>query len=250
MAVGADGIGYAPQAPGRLMTMKRMLPATVGLATLAVVLVGCATNESAMRIGADAYRNAEYVSAADAFSDAIAANPRSAPAWNNRAAARVRLGDVNGAIADYTRAIELVPNDADVYYNRGNAYVAAGLYQEAVSDYTRAIQLAPNSAKAFFNRGTAYAALGQRDAAQADWNRAVALEPDPSAKAAMRRSAGLDATPVVMVAPPEIVQPTVAPAPVPGTGPATAPPPRAPLAAQPPVPPLPPPAVAVAPRSA
>ncbi len=232
--------------------MKRMLSATFGLAALGVMLVGCSTtsSSSSLDLGTTFYRNSEYVSAVDAFSEAIAKNPRSAAAWNNRAAARLRLGDVNGALADYNKAIELAPNDAEIYYNRGTALVAAGQYQEAIADYTRAIALNPNYVKAIYNRGTAYAMLGQRGAAQADWSRAIALEPDPWAKAAMRRSAGLDPTPVVVVAPaPGAAQPAVAPAPSPGMGPATVPPPRTPLpvTANPPVPPAPPPVVMVAP---
>src|SRR2546430_2499924 len=109
------------------MTMKRILSATFGLAALGVMLVGCSTTSSSSSLdrGTMFYRNSEYVSAADAFSEAIARNPRSAAAWNNRAAARLRLGEVNSAIADYNKAIELAPNDAEIYYNRGNGLVAA-----------------------------------------------------------------------------------------------------------------------------
>jgi tetratricopeptide (TPR) repeat protein len=213
------------------MTMKRMLSATFGLAALGVMLVGCSTTSSSSSLdrGNMFYRNSEYVSAADAFSEAIAKNPRSAAAWNNRAAARLRLGEVSGAIADYNKAIELAPNDAEIYYNRGNGFVAAGQYQEAIADYTRAVSLSPNYAKAIYNRGTAYAMLGQRDAAQADWSRAIALEPVGPATGAR--------------------QPAVAPAPPPGVGPATVPPPRTPVpvTANPPVPPAPPPVIMAAP---
>lgn len=228
--------------------MKRMLSATFALAAVGVMLVGCSTTSSSSSLdrGNMFYRNNEYVSAADAFSEAIAKNPRSAAAWNNRAAARLRMGEVNGAIADYNKAIELAPNDAEIYYNRGNGLVAAGQYQDAIADYTRAISLSPNYAKAMYNRGTAYAMLGQRDAAQADWARAIALEPDPWAKAAMRRSAGLDPTPVVAAGPATgATQSAVASAPRPGVGPATAPPPVA-MAA----PPTSPPVVMVAPPTA
>ncbi|PYM24891.1 MAG: hypothetical protein DMD80_22875 [Candidatus Rokuibacteriota bacterium] len=219
------------------MTMNRMPSATLGLAALGVLLVGCSTS---MDLGSAYYRKGEYVAAAAAFNEAVAQNPRSAAAWNNRAATRLRLGDVNGAIADYSKAVELAPQDAEVRYNRGNALVAAGQYQEAINDYTRAIDLNPSYSKAMFNRGTAYARLGQRDAAQNDWSRAVGLEPDPGTKSAMRRSAGLDATPVVPVVPAtEVTQPAVAPPP------ST----REPVAADPPVPPAAPPIMMAPPTS-
>jgi tetratricopeptide (TPR) repeat protein len=235
------------------MTMNRTLSATLALATLGVVVVGCAAPMPSMQRGAEAYRAGEYMTAVDAFTDAIAAHPRAAAAWNDRAAARVRLGDVNGALADYNRAVALAPNDAEIYYNRGNAYVAAALYQEAIADFTRATELNPGYARAVFNRGTAYSLLGQRDAALTEWNRAIALETDPWTKGAMRRSAGLEASPVVAVTVPEIPQPAVAPAPAPGMRAASPPRPvtPAPLAeVQPPVPPSPPPVVMMTPPAA
>jgi tetratricopeptide (TPR) repeat protein len=231
------------------MTMKRIRSATLGLATLA--LIGCSlTMSSSMERGATLYNNAEYVAAADAFSEVIAANPHWAAAWNNRAAARLRAGDVNGAIADYNRALELAPYDAELYYNRGNALVAAGQYQDAIADYTRALERSPSYAKAAFNRGTAYALLGQRAVAQAEWARAVALESDPWTRAAMQRSAGLGPAPaIVSVVTPDSPPPNVTSAPAPGTGSGTVPIARtpSPVKAVPPVPPAGPPQVLVTP---
>jgi tetratricopeptide (TPR) repeat protein len=235
------------------MTMPRMLSATLGLAALGVVLVGCSTTSPSMDFGSAYYQKGEYAAAANFFSDAIAQDPRSAAAWNNRAAARLRLGDVNGAIADYNKALELAGRDAEIYYNRGNALVAAGRHQDAITDYTRALGINRNFSKAMFNRGTAYARLGQQDVAQSDWSRAIALEPDPSTKSAMRRRAGLDGAPTVAVmAPADVPQPAVAPAPAPDTGPATVPsaPTPSPDAANPPVPPAAPPVIMVAPPTA
>jgi tetratricopeptide (TPR) repeat protein len=220
------------------MTMNRTLTATLGLATLAVALGACATGSVPMERGVAYYRSGEYVSAADAFGEAIAANPRSADAWSNRAAARARMGDINAAIADYNRAIALSPTDADFYFNRGNAFVAAGQHDAAVMDYNRALELNPAFARAQFNRGTALALLGQRDRARADWLQAIEAEPDPGIKASMRRSAGLDVPmPTVAVRAPTDLPPSfVAPPPPPGTGPATVPVPSVPSAPVPPQP--------------
>ena len=222
--------------------MKRTLSATAGLVAFAVAFAACSTGSSSMNLGAAFYRNSEYVSAADAFTDAIAANPGDPATWNNRAATRLRLGDTTGAIADYNRAVELAPMDTEIYYNRGNALVTAGQYQDAIADFTRALTLDANFSKAAFNRGTAYAMLGQRDAALSDWTRAINLEPDPWTKSAMRRSAGLDT-------PPAKVATNVISAPAPGTGPATVPiaPTPSPVPPNPPVPPAGTPPVVTAP---
>ena len=230
--------------------MKRKLSVTLGLVPVTAMLVGCSIASPSMELGTALYHDNQYVSAADAFTDALVADPTSAAAWNNRGAARLRSGDVNRAIADYSRALELSPHDADVYYNRGNALVAAGQYQDAIADYSRATRLDPSFAKAVFNRGTAYAMLGQRAAAQAEWARAVSLEPDPWTKSSMQRSASLDGLPaVVSVVRPDVRPANVASAPAPGTGAGTVPIARtpSPIAATPPVPPAASPQVVVAP---
>jgi tetratricopeptide (TPR) repeat protein len=214
------------------MTWTRL--ATLARVPLALALAACSTAEPSMDDGARLFRGGEFVSAADAFSRAIAANPRASDAWNNRGVVRVRTGDLTGAIADFTKAVELAPYDAELYYNRANALVAARGLADAIADYTRAVEISPTYPKAIFNRGTAYAMLGQRDAARADWARAIAQETDEDAKAAMRRSAGADAAPAVAATPP--------PAP-PAPRPAAAPP----AVAAPSAPPAAPPRVAVAP---
>ena len=219
--------------------MKRM-PSACVLAALALMFVGCTTGSSSMKAGNELYVNGQYVAAKDAFSEAIDAHPQFAEPWNNRAAARLRLGDVNGAIADYNHAADLAPKDPEIYYNRANALVAAGLYQEAIGDYTRALELNPYFARAIFNRGTVYALLGQRDVAQTDWSRAIGLEGDPWAQSAMRRIAGLETPQIVAaVGPANVPQPAVGPAPVPGTRVASVPVPdrTSPVRGTPPVPP-------------
>jgi tetratricopeptide (TPR) repeat protein len=119
--------------------------------------------------------------------------PQDPAPWNDRAVARVRLGQLVGALGDYSRAIELSPLDPELYLNRGNAYVALGNYDYAVQDYNRAIQLAPQYGKAYFNRGTVRIRMGDASGGNADWRYAIALESDPWTQAAMVRSAGFGA---------------------------------------------------------
>jgi tetratricopeptide (TPR) repeat protein len=180
--------------------MKRAFLSTAALALTGLALAACVTTAPRGEEGRIFYDSGNYLAAADAFSEDIRLYPQSAAAWNNRAVARVRLGDLNGAIRDYNRAIELSPSDAELYFNRGNALVAAGQYPEAILDFDRAITLVPSYARAIFNRGTAYSLAGRPDAARRDWLAAVQLEPDPYTKSAMRRSAGLDSPPATVVA--------------------------------------------------
>jgi tetratricopeptide (TPR) repeat protein len=192
------------------MTMNRTVwsaAVVLGFATL----VGCSAARSPMEEGLHYYRSGQYLFAVDSFSQEIKIYPRSAAAYNNRAIAKVRLGELNGAILDYNRAIELAPYDPELYYNRGNALVAAGDIGLAIQDFSQAIALNPTYARAYFNRGTARSMAGQRDLALEDWRYAIDVEGDPWTKSSMRRSAGLE-VPVAVTAVPVVPkgQPTVA----------------------------------------
>lgn len=170
--------------------MKRLLAVLVPAVT---VLVGCATpSYTAYDDGVRFYRQGYYASARDAFDAAIGRHPDVAAAWNNRGVARVRLGDLDGAVQDYTHALALAPNDAEIVFNRGNAYAAAGNLPAAVTDFTTATTMRPGYAEAFFNRGAVRAAAGDYAGALADWQWAVDIEADPWTKAAMRRGSGLE----------------------------------------------------------
>jgi tetratricopeptide (TPR) repeat protein len=217
--------------------MMRKTLTTTALGGVIALVAGCA---GPFERGMAHYNNGQYFFAASEFSEAIRQDPSSAAAYVNRGVSRVRLGELNAAIDDYNRAIALTRDDPAIYFNRGNALVAAGQYAPAVEDFTRAVGLSPVFARAWFNRGTARSMLGQSEAAMRDWLQAVELETDPWARAAMRRSAGLDPLPATATAGPPAGQPTtegtVAPAPPPGMATDAVPlPPPATVAATPPV---------------
>lgn len=170
--------------------MKPLLAVLVPAITL---LVGCAApSYTAYDDGIRLYREGYYASARDAFDSAVRQDPKQAAAWNNRGVARARLGDLQGAVQDYTQALALAPRDAEIVFNRGNAYAAAGNLPAAVADFTAATSLRPGYSQAFFNRGAVRAAAGDYPGALADWQWAVDIEADPWTKSAMRRGSGLD----------------------------------------------------------
>ena len=74
-------------------------------------------------------------------SELIQRIPNDATAYHNRASAYALSGDLDRAIADYTRAIELNPDSATAYDDRGRAYAAKGDYTRAVADVTKANEL-------------------------------------------------------------------------------------------------------------
>lgn len=189
--------------------MMRKTLSTVALGGILAAAAGCTTTTTSLERGIEYYRDGQYSFAAAEFHQAVSKNPDWATPYVNRGAARVRLGRLDTAIDDYNRALALDPNDPAIYYNRGNALVAAGQYGPAIEDFTRAVELSPVFAKAWFNRGSARALAGQRERAMQDWLRAIELEGDPWARAAMRRSAGLEPSTAVS----SLGMPTTAPTP-------------------------------------
>jgi tetratricopeptide (TPR) repeat protein len=92
-------------------------------------------------------------------------------------------GDLDQAIAYYTRAIEQNPSLASAYNNRGAAYLKQGgesNLQRAISDFGQAIELIPTVAAPHLNRGLAYFALGEAYDQQSltDLQQAQTLQPD------------------------------------------------------------------------
>jgi Tfp pilus assembly protein PilF len=77
--------------------------------------------------------------------------------FSDRGNTRYQMGDMNRAIADYSRAIEVDPDYAPAYARRGWAFLKTDELARAESDFDKALELAP---------GDAYAASGRAQALQ------------------------------------------------------------------------------------
>ena len=83
----------------------------------------------------------------------------------NRGNSKAEVGDIRGAIADYSEAITLNPDVSQYYFNRGNAHIDLSEFWEAARDFRMATQLGlskgPRDWNATFNEGTALLAMGK-----------------------------------------------------------------------------------------
>ena len=95
----------------------------------------------------------------------------SLPDYLNRGIAKYKRGQLDDAIAEYTRAIEENPKDAISYNNRGIARSEKGDFVGAMADYNRTIELDPKGADAYNNRGASREQMEDFKAAFEDYSR-------------------------------------------------------------------------------
>ena len=120
----------------------------------------------------------DFEKAISEFKEVLNLDPKNIHAYNNIGVAYLRTGNLDQAIAYYTKAIDLGIADANMYFFRGQMY---GKYQQedakAIVDYTKAIELQPTFSRAYLNRALSYSMLKQHDKAIADFNKMVEIKP-------------------------------------------------------------------------
>ncbi|SOD61722.1 Tetratricopeptide repeat-containing protein [Streptomyces zhaozhouensis] len=95
-----------------------------------------------------------------------------------RGEARLRAGDLPGAVDDLTGALTLHPEHPWAHASRGEAHWREDRYTLALADYTEATARLPQRASFHARRGDIHHALGRREEAVADYGRALDLRPD------------------------------------------------------------------------
>lgn len=108
---------------------------------VAVVVVVSAASPVLANDEQDCFQSQEPQLRIKGCSQIIQRAPDDAAAYNNRGVAYGLAGDIDNAIADYTKAIAIAPNNATAYDNRGCAYASKGDYPHALEDATKASEL-------------------------------------------------------------------------------------------------------------
>jgi len=95
-----------------------------------------------------------------------------------------KAGDIDEALAHYTRAIDLSSDAKDektmavCLKNRAAVFLKEEDYDAVVADCSRSLEFAPNDPKALFRRCQAYEALGQVDSAYKDAREVHRIDPN------------------------------------------------------------------------
>jgi tetratricopeptide (TPR) repeat protein len=156
---------------------------------LAIAFLGVAIDQDNQNVLAYYHRGMAYLKqgiqidkAVVDLSEVIRISPFSFVAYANRAAAKIKLGDIEGALADCNFVIDVsegfdIKNDllGFAYQNRGQCNRLREKNPEAISDFTKAIQLNYNDANSYMGRGLSNIALGNKKLGCLDFSKAGEL---------------------------------------------------------------------------
>ena len=117
------------------------------------------------------------------YNEAIRIQPDNSLSYSNRGRLRTKLGDLQSAISDCTKAIEINRNWGKgglhlPYLNRGIAKHKLGDKEGAISDYTESIRLKPDFSLPYENRAVVRDEIGDKEGAIADREMVIRLRKD------------------------------------------------------------------------
>lgn len=121
------------------------------------------------------YRANDFNGALDDFDYVIEQEPMNYEALFNRAMLRAEMADNDRAVIDLSRALELRPNDMRSRLNRAIILHDKGENQRAMADVNSVLEVYPEMFGAIALRGQINNDLGNKAAAQADMRRAARL---------------------------------------------------------------------------
>jgi tetratricopeptide (TPR) repeat protein len=88
----------------------------------------------------------------------------------------ISAGQIEEAVAQYSKALNNNPESDIAYYKRGMAYRSIGMLDEALQNFNRAIEINPDYAFAYHARSLVYILLDEDDLAVQDMTHAINLD--------------------------------------------------------------------------
>jgi len=129
----------------------------------------------------DMLRNGRYEEAIEQLNQVLILDTNSDSAYYNRGLAKNFMGNISGAIADYSRAIDLNPKNAEALFNRGVIRLNGQDLVGALSDFNALIDYqlyrGEDLADIFIARAKVFIELNSWDDAESDLNAAINHNP-------------------------------------------------------------------------
>ncbi len=130
----------------------------------------------------------DFHEAVEAFTRAVALDPRVAAGYRYRAKAYLALGDRPKAIADLDAALRLKPHEPQLLAERAAELLKQRRYADAVADCDAALRLDPGRVDLFAVRGHCRAKLGESVAAFADYDAGIRADPERAGEYLVQRA--------------------------------------------------------------
>jgi tetratricopeptide (TPR) repeat protein len=142
-------------------------------------------------LGAALAMRGEFKEAIDHYTRLLKLPINKAMLYVRRAALRSAVGDVDGAIEDYTAAMKHYPReDATLYALRSALYLGKREFELAMADSNKLLELAPESEIGYANRAAARMFLGDVEGAIRDCDAGLEKKNTASGKALLYNNRG------------------------------------------------------------
>jgi tetratricopeptide (TPR) repeat protein len=120
-------------------------------------------------------KNDDYEGALKDANMAIKLNPDKSDYYITRGMVKVALKNYKDAINDFDQTIKL-KGDPQAYVNKAAALSELGLYEEAIKYYTIGLKELPKSIEIYYFRGLSYKAIGKHDLACEDFSKGASMD--------------------------------------------------------------------------
>ena len=125
------------------MRFTRKLALLFALAALSAAAVKAQSADEHFNNGLARAEGGDFAAAISEMDKAIARRGNFADAYRARAHFKLLTNDLDGALADLSRAAELDPRGASVHFTRGQIMLETGREKEAQKDFARSLELDP-----------------------------------------------------------------------------------------------------------
>jgi len=88
------------------------------------------------------------------------------------------VGDLNGALGEFSRSIALDSSLPDAWFGRGTIYCNQKNYTAAINDFKIAVSLKPNYPEAFYNLGICYLNMGNYLESVSTFTKCIEMNPN------------------------------------------------------------------------
>ncbi len=127
-------------------------------------------------LGVFAFENGDYNESLNYFNNATISDPKFMVAFHDKASTKRKLGDLVGAVADYSKAIELDATFVSAFINRATVFFNLKQYDKSIDDYTQASSLEPDNYLIYNGRGSAKFDNGDYIGAIKDFDKTILIK--------------------------------------------------------------------------